>query len=838
VSLAGFLENAVLQQHKQAPGVEHVLKLYRHGVACFARKVKSKSTSDADLREDIIFADFEQADWGQWQAEGKAFEGGPFPKADLVAVQDSAGIVGNGFVNSYNTRVSDEPNADNLTGTLTSPPFTIDRKYINMLVGGGNRPDDVYVEVLVDGRQIAKLIGRRDNTLRGQSIDVTNFAGKQAQIRVVDNGKGAWAQVVVDQVVFSDIPAAGNEDLEDLPDFGSLAIEALGDDARITSGLWTSESHVVAPVDSEQTASLSEMQAGGVEAAIDLAPGAESVVSFVVAWHFPNTHIRGRKRWYASRWPDARAVVREITQDFDELTRVTRLWRDTWYGGTLPHWLLERTIATAGALQTNTCYRFADGQFWAWEGIGCCPGTCTHVWHYAQAVARLFPELERDLRQRTDYGVAFRETDGFIDFRGGQAGRDATDGQAGVVLRTLREHQMSGNNDFLQAVWPRCRKAIEFLIAQDARDGEPDGITVGEQHNTLDAEWFGKLPVLSSLYLAALHAGEQMAQVVGDVDTAARYHQIYTRGKKTFIELYRDDFGFFVQEEDPQHLQSIGVGDGCYIDQVIGQWWAFNVGGGRLYDGEKTRAALRSLWRYNFCPDMGRLRDSIAEPRLRGRPYAIAGDAGLVMCTWPFGGKRDDWTRHWQYGYFNECMTGFEYQAAGHMIWESKWDATLLEYGLAIARAIHDRYHATLRNPYNEIECSDHYARAMSSYGVFLAVCGFAYDGPKGHLGFAPRAGAADFKAAFTAAEGWGTIAQKRQQNLQVQEIAVAHGRLLLRSLGCELARSAVLQSAVATVDGKSIGVSCQSDRDGVQVAFDDDIILVSGQTLEVRIAH
>ena len=79
-------------------------------------------------------------------------------------------------------------------------------------------------------------------------------------------------------------------------------------------------------------------------------------------------------------------------------------------------------------------------------------------------------------------------------------------------------------------------------------------------------------------------------------------------------------------------------------------------------------------------------------------------------------------------------MNGFEYQVAGHMIWEG-----MVQEGLAITRAIHDRYHASRRNPWNEVECGDHYARSMASYGVFLAACGYEYHGPKGVSRFAPR---------------------------------------------------------------------------------------------------
>ena len=99
---------------------------------------------------------------------------------------------------------------------------------------------------------------------------------------------------------------------------------------------------------------------------------------------------------------------------------------------------------------------------------------------------------------------------------------------------------------------------------------------------------------------------------------------------------------------------------------------------------------------------------------------------------------------------------------------------------MAVERAIHDRYHASKRNPWNEIECGDHYARSMASYGVFTAACGYEYHGPKGHLGFAPRLTPEDFKAPFTTAEGWGTFSQKAEAGGWQAQVHLRYGKLRL----------------------------------------------------------
>jgi hypothetical protein len=212
----------------------------------------------------------------------------------------------------------------------------------------------------------------------------------------------------------------------------------------------------------------------------------------------------------------------------------------------------------------------------------------------------------------------------------------------------------------------------------------------------------------------------------------------------------------------------------------------------------------------------------------------MPGEAGLLMCTFP----RDDWNFQKASGtnaqpdfagYFNECMNGFEYQVASHMLWEGM----TLE-GMAVIRAVHDRYAASRRNPWNEVEWGDHYARSMASYGVFLSACGFSYHGPKGQIGFAPRITAADFRAAFTAAEGWGTYAQKVTGESLRATVTVKWGKLFLSELNFQ----DVFQSArvLVTVDGRTLEASLTRSEGQYKVTLKKPVHVFRNQILKVEI--
>ncbi len=821
--LTGWLQNAVCNGDHSGI-VFRSNQVIRDGSLLFvnASAKELADTGAASDNADVTYEDFDSGSYGKWTTTGNAFGSSPLTGNGIN--QHLTNYAGSGLANSYGPT-----NSDAATGTITSPVFTIDHRFIKFLIGGGNYPGATCVNLLVDSKVVRTSTGDNTDALKPAAWYVGNLKGQQAQLQIVNAATGGWGHVDVDNIVFTDShPAEISAAIESRPDYGTMGLALLDStsaDIARPEGLPSDLAASLPDAGADQGAT------GSLGRRLTLAPGESKTVTFAVVWFFPNLTIAGLHdpggRHYANRFSSAADVASYVNTHLDSLRSQTQLWRDTWYDSTLPYWFLNRTFANTSSMATSAEYWLKSGRFYAWEGVGFCPGNCTHVYEYAQAMARIFPSLERDERQRVDYGIGFHPDSGMVGFRAEFDQSEATDGQAGILLRTYREYQMSADNSFLEHNWPLTKKAMQFLIAKDTGQ---TGILTDGQPNTLDTTWYGEVPWITSLYIASLRAAHEMALVVGDSDFAQQTQTIADRGMAAFDgKMWNGEY--FQQQVDPAHARATGAGDGCEIDQVLGQSWAFQVGLPRVIEKEYTLKALDGLWKYNYLTDVG---PYIAAHR-GGRPFALPGEAGVVMCTFPKNSDQDRLasTTGWQAGYFNECMSGFEHALASEMIWDG-----MTVRGLAIEKSIDDRYSAEKRNPYNEVEAGDHYGRAMASYGVFLAACGYQYNGPKGFLAFAPKISPEHFKAAFTSAAGWGSYSQSYGDGMFVAMVAVKYGELKLSTL--QLAPPSMGSSAhiAARLNGHAITCSYEAENGNVIISLPADLTVHAGQTLQVNVGY
>lgn len=496
--------------------------------------------------------------------------------------------------------------------------------------------------------------------------------------------------------------------------------------------------------------------AGSLGAVVSLEPGEEVEVPFFISWVFP-TSI---KYWdggdykdhtwtpfYATRWPNATDAASDFFQKYESLVSRTLAYEEDHFTSTLPTDVLLSVSATASILHTPTVLRLEDGTFWAWEGCGpdqgCCAGTCSHVWNYALTHAYLFPEMQKSMR-RAEYKNSFNcgplGKEGALNFRvmiplgvESPLWHAASDGQLGGVVQLYRDWRLTGDEAYLRELWPSAKRALEFAWVQWDRDR--DGLVDGDQHNTYDINFQGPNPLTQFFYLAGLRAGEEISRHLGDLATADEYRRLCESGRElTEQRLFNGEF--FVQERayDDASAPKYQHGKGCLSDQLFGQLSATVAGLGDLVDPALVTKALQAMYRHNFKNPLG-------DHENLQRVYAFADEPGLILCSWPNGGRP-----HFPFVYSDEVWTGIEYQVATHFAFDG-----MEKEALDIVNGIRQRYDGTRRNPWNEFECGSHYARAMASYGLMLALPGLRYDAVSCEASLAK-----DGRYFFSTPHGWG----------------------------------------------------------------------------------
>ena len=151
---------------------------------------------------DLLIADFEGEDYGDWKVEGKAFGKGP-DEWRLFEEMEVTGQLGRGYVNSFH-------GGDESTGTLTSPSFEIERDYINFLIGGGGFEGETCMNLIVNDKVVRSATGPNTEDEGSEALDskswkVVELKGEKAQIQIVDKREGGWGHILVDHIVQSDL---------------------------------------------------------------------------------------------------------------------------------------------------------------------------------------------------------------------------------------------------------------------------------------------------------------------------------------------------------------------------------------------------------------------------------------------------------------------------------------------------------------------------------------------------------------------------------------------------------------------------------------------------------
>lgn len=523
---------------------------------------------------------------------------------------------------------------------------------------------------------------------------------------------------------------------------------------------------------------------------LNLEPGEEKTVKLKLSWYVPVSNIRigddpgeddqscsfcGENReqketyqpWYSTQFKDINEVAEYWSDNYLKLREKSNQFSNSFYQMTLPDEVVEAVAANLTILKSPTVLRQFDGRLWGYEGCcdsrGCCHGSCTHVWNYAQALPHLFPGLERSLRQ-TEFNENQNE-EGRQKFRANLPIRPTThdfhaasDGQLGGIMKVYREWRISGDTEWIRLLWPRVKQSLNYCI--NSWDPDHLGVLVEPHHNTYDIQFWGPDGMCTSFYLGALQAAIEMGKELNEdislykkllksgIDYMEKelyngeyfYQKVQWSEERLLKEVQYPEERELLKEEGPKYQ----YGKGCLSDGVLGSWMAAVCGLSAFLDKGKVISHLKAVYKYNFRKDL----KEHANPQ---RPsYALGSEGGLLLCSWPEGNEPT-----LPFVYSNEVWTGIEYQVASHLMMNG-----MIEEGLDIVRTCRDRYSGKVRNPFNEYECGHWYARAMSSYGLLQGLTGIRYDTVNQVLHINPSI-EGDFTSFLATETGYGNVGLK-----------------------------------------------------------------------------
>jgi len=609
--------------------------------------------------------------------------------------------------------------------------------------------------------------------------------------------------------------------------------------------------------DSKEGSELGRTWTGSLAVKKKLKPKNEEVINFFIAWNFPNRLVDWHLNyaliddsktefWIGNRYNEwfnnSLDVLKYIKNNLDLLTHYTSRFHDAFYSSTIPAEVLTSISATFSTIRTPTCMWIKDGSFHGFEGCegastgkssgGCCPLNCTHVWNYEFSLAHLFPTLERKMREtefKIQHKIGFLPHRTVIPLYLPQFGEipdsgdipPAIDGMFGMILKIYRDYLITRDLDFLRRSWGSIKSLMEFIFKEYYN--ESNGIITRSQPNTYDCSINGLNTFVGSLNLTALLACEKIALELNLPDWADKCKKLYKFSQETLDkECWNGEY--YIQKYDENKIKQFQYGIGCFSDQLLGQWWAFHLGLGYIFSQDRVKEAIKAIVKYNF-------RENFENFKQTSRIFASPLESGLLTCSWPNGGKPKVPTL-----YTDEVWTGIEYEIAALCIYTGEIAA-----GLKIISAVRKRYDGSHRNPWNEVECGDHYVRPMSSWTLLHALTGIAYSVESNQLSLAPKMNEQDFQSFFITNSAWGFVRQKVEENRIIFYISISFGELMLRSvrLACNYPNEVNKIQSCKIINSEEIIINdtiIKAKDTMNEIFLLEPIILKENQKLEIKL--
>jgi len=426
-----------------------------------------------------------------------------------------------------------------------------------------------------------------------------------------------------------------------------------------------------------------------------LAPGEQRTFRFLLTWYFPD-HYSGSNRlghYYEVLYRDAAEAARFLIDHNDRVFGGARAFADLLYSTDLPRQYSDAWSGNLSSLVKSSWY-LKDGRFGLWEGLGYCGFHTTDITYHASfGLLVLFPELQK---RQMRMGAAFQRPDGRVhhlftpDLDQVDDGFDRVDMNMQFVLMVFRDWLFTGDDVYLRDLWPHVCLAMDSIGALDSDgDGLPDQNT---RRNTYDSWNFAGTPAyIAVLWLAALKAAGQLAEILRDSSRRGQWSDLLEKGKQSLEEkLWYGSYYYLWADDDRT--------DGSLMtDQLDGEWFLRMTGQEGLLPEERIRQVLRTVFGYCFDEE-----------------------AGLVNAVCPPGAVT---TLHT----YRNCQAGAVWTGIGYVFAALAMSVGLTEEADRVMETVYENQFR-LGALWDHWECGHHYTRPMSSWTTMTAALGLKLD--------------------------------------------------------------------------------------------------------------
>lgn len=538
--------------------------------------------------------------------------------------------------------------------------------------------------------------------------------------------------------------------------------------------------------------------------------------TFISAWHFPNLYAEQRlgeeKRlegnYYANFFADAVGVAAYVKDNLADLDRRTRRFHDSFYASSVESWLLDEINSQLTTFVTSAWLTRA-GEFGIQEGL-----TPTQEWGPLASIdvamygsfptALFFPELDQAMlkahrRMQAEWGqTGHGITRHFNRSDLGDREKGRLDLPTHYAVQVMRNALWTGDRAFLEELWSSVKAALEYLVRERDQngDGVPDMTGIMCTYDNLPMH--GIAAYIAGEWIAALSYATRCAEILGDDAAAARYAAMRLRAQAAFeTRLWNGEYYRLYNDLGGPHGR---LNEGCFTDQLFGQWLTRQVGLGDIADPERMESALRAILKRSLDAELG-----------------------LRNCRWDDDGWLHDVPPPDWVDTYNTAWTGVELAFAALLIYQG-----MAAEGFQVARAVYARY-LKLGLHFDHQEFGGHYYRAMSAWSIVNALLGLSIC--NGVVRFAPQLDEERLRLFFVTPSATAFYAQDAVAGKISLEII--SGRFTCRELVIAFPTGSH-NAVTVNLNDVTWRQFCQADE--IRLQFSDELSIPEGQTLTIQL--